>query len=200
MSADDPDGGDQGAGSRGIPESFRVHFKEDKSWTQHIKSDGTPAGTVSVNPDRPPHAEWMRPTTYTDALPDDEYGGFLRSCGHMAARIERRDFLDDEEPDRDLFKKPKSFQRKTEKSPDRSPPEAPAELPDLVTLSQAAAIVNKSKRALEHYKTRGEFPAPDIKGGGGKADLWNWKTLHPWLEERFGMKLPETFPGNRRNA
>jgi hypothetical protein len=69
----------------------------------------------------------MRPSSYTDALPDDEYRDFLRSCGHTAARIERRDFLDDEEPDLDLFAEPESYQRKPEKSPDRSPAEAPDE-------------------------------------------------------------------------
>src|SRR5262245_2749116 len=54
--------------------------------------------------DRP----WMRRTVCTDALTDDEYRDFLRSCGHTAARIERGDFLDDEEPDVDLFAEPKS--------------------------------------------------------------------------------------------
>jgi hypothetical protein len=118
MSVVDPGGGDQGAGCRGIPESFRVHFKEDKPWTRLIKSDGTPAGTVLVNPSRPPHAQWLRPSTYTDTLPDDEYRDFLRSCGHKAARIERGEFGDDEEPDVDLFAEPASYQREPETSPD----------------------------------------------------------------------------------
>ena len=70
-------------------------------------------------------------------------------------------------------------------------PEAPAELPDLVTLDQAAASVHRKKRTLEHYKTKGSLPAPTIEGGGGKPDLWEWRVIRPWLEAEFKMSLPE---------
>jgi hypothetical protein len=78
---------------------------------------------------RPAHQKddrsWMRRTDYTDSLTDDEYRDFLRSCGHTAARIERRDFLDDEEPDLDLLAEPQSYQRAAEKSPDGAPADTP---------------------------------------------------------------------------
>jgi hypothetical protein len=70
---------------------------------------------------------------------------------------------------------------------------------DLVTLSQAAALVCRSKRALEKYKHKpGGLPPPDIKGGRGKPDLWKWSTIRPFLHQNFRHDLPETFPGNRR--
>jgi hypothetical protein len=74
----------------------------------------------------------------------------------------------------------------------------PTELPDLVTLDQAAAAVHKSKRTLELHKTKGKLPEPSVEGGGGRADLWDWKTLRPWLEAKFGIKLPTKYPANRR--
>ena len=80
-----------------------------------------------------------------------------------------------------------------------SKPEAQAELPDLVTLTQAAAMVHRNKRTLERYKTKGTLPAPAVEGGGGKPDLYDWSVLRPWLEQTFGIKLPETHPANRRN-
>ena len=67
----------------------------------------------------------------------------------------------------------------------------------LVTLDQAAAIVNKSKRALEYYKTKGTLPEPAVEGGGGKAALYDWTILGPWLTEQFGIDLPERFPGRK---
>jgi hypothetical protein len=76
--------------------------------------------------------------------------------------------------------------------------ETPGAIPDLVTLDQAAAAVRKSKRTLERYKTTGAFPLPAVEGGGGRADLWDWKVIRPWLENEFHIKLPETFPANRK--
>lgn len=76
----------------------------------------------------------------------------------------------------------------------------PIEPPDLVTLNQAAAIVNASKRTLERHKTKGELPDPAVEGGAGKAARYDWKVMRPWLESKFAMKLPEHFPGNRRHA
>ena len=73
------------------------------------------------------------------------------------------------------------------------------EAPDLVTLNQAAGLVHKSKRTLERYKTVGKLPAPAVEGGGGKADLYDWKVLGPWLESKFGIRQPKVFPANRRH-
>jgi hypothetical protein len=78
----------------------------------------------------------------------------------------------------------------------KAPPHA--DLPDLVTLDQAAASVHTSKRTLERHKTSGTLPQPKVKGGGGKSAQYDWKVMRPWLEQTFGMKLPERFPGNVR--
>jgi hypothetical protein len=75
-------------------------------------------------------------------------------------------------------------------------PDTDAELPDLVTLDQAAAAVHLKKRGLEHYKTKG-MPDPTVEGGGGRSAKWDWKIIRPWLEKEFGIKLPETYPANR---
>ena len=83
-------------------------------------------------------------------------------------------------------------------TPQTEPPKAPDHSYDLVTLNQAAGIVHRSKRTLERYKTKGELPAPLHEGGGGMADLYDWKILRLWLMERFGMNLPDIFPANRR--
>lgn len=69
--------------------------------------------------------------------------------------------------------------------------------PDLVTLDQAAAIVNMSKRTLERYKTKGALPSPAVEGGGGKADRYDWTTMRAWLIETFKIDLPEKFPRPR---
>ena len=75
--------------------------------------------------------------------------------------------------------------------------EAMAELPDLVTLDQAAAAVHRKKRTLERRKTNGKLPPPSVEGGGGKPDLWDWSTLRPWLTKEFGVVLPERYPAIR---
>ncbi len=65
----------------------------------------------------------------------------------------------------------------------------------LVTLDQAAGIVNRSKRALENYKGRKSMPKPHIVGGGGKPHFYAWSEMRPWLAKTFGMpNLPEQFP------
>jgi hypothetical protein len=71
---------------------------------------------------------------------------------------------------------------------------------DFLTLDQAAALVQKSKRTLERYKkkTKGTLPLPTVEGGGGKADYWSYATIRPWLVKTFGFPLPEAFPGLRR--
>jgi hypothetical protein len=69
---------------------------------------------------------------------------------------------------------------------------------DLVTLAQAAGMVHRAKRTLEHYKSTG-MPLPTVEGGGGRPDLWDWEVIRPWLEAEFGINLPETFPAGRRS-
>jgi hypothetical protein len=66
---------------------------------------------------------------------------------------------------------------------------------ELVTLDQIAAAVHKSKRTLENYKD--EMPTPTVKGGGGRAALWPWREIKPWLEGIFGVPLPNRFPASR---
>lgn len=68
--------------------------------------------------------------------------------------------------------------------------------PQYVTLDRMAAHVNRSKRTLERLKSRknNPLPSPDIEGGGGKPDEWEWLKIKPWLEEEYGRKLPSQFP------
>ena len=69
----------------------------------------------------------------------------------------------------------------------------------LVTLDQAAAMVHRSKRTLERHKTRGTLPAPAVEGGGGRADLYEWTILRPWLTGEFGIQLPDRYPTRRES-
>ncbi len=72
-------------------------------------------------------------------------------------------------------------------------------LPQYVQLGQMAAIIQRSKRTLEKWKSRDKnpLPPPDIEGGGGTPDEWDWSTIRPWLEEESGRKLPARFPSMR---
>jgi hypothetical protein len=74
--------------------------------------------------------------------------------------------------------------------------ETPA--PDWVDLDQAAAMVHRTKSALEARKARRSRPPPTVKGYPGQPNLWEWGVLRPWLTETFGVPLPERYPGNRR--
>lgn len=65
---------------------------------------------------------------------------------------------------------------------------------DHVTLSQAAAIIGRSKEALRHYR---DLPAPVVAGGGRQRSLYSWAEMRPWLERTFNRKLPERFPSLR---
>jgi hypothetical protein len=68
---------------------------------------------------------------------------------------------------------------------------------DHVTLQQVAPIVNRSKRTLERLQKADEtFPIPDVEGGGGKSNEWSWAKLRPYLEEKYGRKLPDRFPAH----
>jgi hypothetical protein len=69
------------------------------------------------------------------------------------------------------------------------PPETPAEPPDLVTLDQAAALVNRSPAALRHYRSKG-MPKPYIQGTKGKPNEFLWSEMRPWLESTFNRKIP----------
>lgn len=75
-----------------------------------------------------------------------------------------------------------------------------AETEQYVTLDQAAALVNRSKKTLARCKARNSkpLPHPDVEGGGGKADEWKWSTLRPWLEAEYGRPLPVRLPSLRR--
>lgn len=72
-------------------------------------------------------------------------------------------------------------------------------LPQYVTLDQIAASVCRSKRTLENYAKRktNPLPDPDIQGGGGKPNEWQWQRIRPWLETEFRRTLPEVFPAHR---
>jgi hypothetical protein len=80
--------------------------------------------------------------------------------------------------------------KRDQPSPTTRPPALPQEL---VTLDQMAAMVHRSKRSLERY--RGQLPAPRFRGRRGQTHLWDWPEVRPWLEETFGLRLPEHFPG-----
>ncbi len=68
--------------------------------------------------------------------------------------------------------------------------EAPAEVPELVTLDQAAALVNRSARTLERYKKRG-LPRPFVLGGGGKPHEYRLDEMREWLQKTFKRPIPE---------
>jgi len=83
--------------------------------------------------------------------------------------------------------------------PGSNAPETVVDPFGLVTLSEAAAIVNRGKRTLERLKTAGQLPDPAVEGGGGRADLYDWKVMRPWLESKFCRKLPVAFPSKNRD-
>jgi hypothetical protein len=72
----------------------------------------------------------------------------------------------------------------------------PGVVSQYVTLGQMAAMVQRSKRTLENWKARkiNPLPPPDIDGGGGKPDEWDWSKIRPWLQNESGRTLPERFP------
>jgi hypothetical protein len=80
-----------------------------------------------------------------------------------------------------------------------SPVAAVGGIPQYVTLDQIAAAVSRSKRTLEKLKTRSNnpLPSPEVEGGGGKPDEWDWSKIRPWLEAEYSRKLPEKYPSIR---
>jgi hypothetical protein len=85
-------------------------------------------------------------------------------------------------------------------TPPADPPADPGKTIAYVTLDQMAAIVNRSKRTLERLKYRkaNPLPDPDVPGGGGKPDEWDWDKMRPWLEKEYSKHLPKQFPGHIR--
>lgn len=79
---------------------------------------------------------------------------------------------------------------------------AAPDLPQLVTLDQAAALVERSKRSLEYYRRhpRHQLPDPTVEGGGGRPHLWDWRVMRPWLERTFRARLPERLPDVHRRT
>ena len=71
--------------------------------------------------------------------------------------------------------------------------------PQYVTLDQMAAMVPRSKRTLEKLIGRDSnpLPDPDIQGGGGKPNEWDWHRIRPWLEQEYGRKFPADYPNSR---
>jgi hypothetical protein len=88
-------------------------------------------------------------------------------------------------------------EREAEVPRDGETADLPADSPDMVTLDQAAAAVHSNKRTLERMKDREGFPAPAVKGKPGRAYLYDWSRLRPWLESEFNIRLPEKFPARR---
>jgi hypothetical protein len=72
---------------------------------------------------------------------------------------------------------------------ERNVPEPPAELPDLVNLDQAAALVNRTPDGLRHYRGKG-MPKPFIPGTKGQPNQYLWSEMRPWLERQFNRQIP----------
>jgi hypothetical protein len=75
-------------------------------------------------------------------------------------------------------------------APGNKTTEAPVELPDLVTLDQAAAVVNRTSAGLRHYRRKG-MPEPFVQGKKGKPNEYRWSEMRPWLESAFDRVIPE---------
>jgi hypothetical protein len=67
-----------------------------------------------------------------------------------------------------------------------------------IDLDGIAALVNRTKRGMEHYKRRKQdrLPNPDVEGGAGRKDEWKWSTIRPWLERNFHRNLASVNPRN----
>ena len=74
------------------------------------------------------------------------------------------------------------------------PSPAPDELPDLVTLNQAAGMVHRDKRTLERYKTKGELPAPAVEGGGGRQPSTTGRRCGPGSNRSSASSCPRFSP------
>jgi hypothetical protein len=65
----------------------------------------------------------------------------------------------------------------------------------LVSLDQAAAMVHRVSTSLYRYKERG-MPAAVNRPTRGQSLLYDWAELRPWLQEMFGLLLPEIYPSH----
>jgi len=63
-----------------------------------------------------------------------------------------------------------------------------------VTLDQMSVLCNRSKRTLERWVTDGKMPHPDIEGGGGKPNEWDWTLVREKLSELADRKMPDRYP------
>jgi hypothetical protein len=70
------------------------------------------------------------------------------------------------------------------------PADEPNELPEYVTLDQAAALVNRTSDGLRHYRRKG-MPKPVIQGAKGRPNEYLWSRMRPWLEKTFNRQIPE---------
>jgi hypothetical protein len=61
---------------------------------------------------------------------------------------------------------------------------------DLLTLYQAACLVNRKVSTLRHYRKRG-LPEPFVEGKKGQPHEYLWSEIHPWLEKTFCRKIPD---------
>lgn len=66
-----------------------------------------------------------------------------------------------------------------------------------ITLDQAGALIQRSKRTVEGYLADGKLPRPDVEGGHGKPHEWLYDNIRPALENIFGKLLPTKFPASR---
>ncbi|HKM56193.1 MAG TPA: hypothetical protein VJY33_22485 [Isosphaeraceae bacterium] len=143
-----------------------------------------------------------------DSTPDDLFDQLIRQAGRLGIQAGRVQFavesylelIDQEDPDElyelaatpadrpELAAVPPS-ENETASTNGRTS-EAPAKLSDLVTLDQAAALVNRSARTLERYKKLG-MPRPFVLGGGGKPHEYPLDEMRKWLQKTFNRPIPE---------
>ena len=63
-----------------------------------------------------------------------------------------------------------------------------------VTLKVVMGYAGCSKSLLNHYRaTDPEMPKPIVKGGNGRADIYDWRQMRHWIANRFEMTL-ESLP------
>lgn len=78
------------------------------------------------------------------------------------------------------------------------PPQLQQPVIQYVSREQASALCQKSKDTLERWlNADANAPQPVVEGCGGKAHLYDWAKLRPWLETKSGMRLPEQLPAMR---
>jgi hypothetical protein len=76
-------------------------------------------------------------------------------------------------------------------------PQSKAQLDHHVTLKQLAGIVQKDKKTIQRLVSANKLPAPDVRGGNGKANEWIWSKVRGPLGAEFNRPLPEIFPADQ---